>query len=87
MRQFLIAVGVLLLIGAAAVASGPSSAPDHVGRARGYRGVVPRRGNGFLWRVFRVAQGLDFHLRARTRSAKPDRGSGDKQQAGRNHER
>jgi hypothetical protein len=31
MRQFLIAVGVLLLIGAAAVASGPSSAPTMSG--------------------------------------------------------
>ena len=58
MRQFLIAVGVLILAGAGQAASAPSPVPDHFGRAGRPCGPVPRRGHGVLRRAFRAAQGL-----------------------------
>ena len=59
MRQFLIAVGVLLLIGAGRGRLRAEPDPDHLGRARGHRRAVPRRGDGILWRAFCAAQGIE----------------------------
>ena len=59
MRQFLIAVGVLILAGAGQAASAPSSDPDHFRRARRFCGALPRRGDGVLRRAVCPAQGLE----------------------------
>jgi hypothetical protein len=56
MRQFLIAVGVLILAGAGQAASAPSPVP--IGRARRPCSFMPRRRDGVLRRAFRVAQSL-----------------------------
>jgi len=56
MRQFLIAVG-------GRFRAQPD--PDHIGRAFGSRGIVPRRRDGILRRAFRAAQGLNVVVRFR----------------------
>jgi hypothetical protein len=56
MRQFLIAVGVLILAGA-----GPD--PDHLGRARRPCGVGSRRRDGVLRRAFRAPQSIKHRER------------------------
>ena len=58
MRQFLIAVGVLILAGAGQAASAPSPVPTISGVLAGLAALVPRRGDGVLRRAFRAAQGL-----------------------------
>ena len=58
MRQFLIAVGVLVLAGRGPGGLRAKPDPDDIGRARGSRGAVPRRGDGVLRRAFCAAQGM-----------------------------
>ena len=58
MRQFLIAVGVLVLAGAGQAASAPSPLPTISGVLAGPRGAVPRRRDGILRRAFCAAEGV-----------------------------
>ncbi len=58
MRQFLIAVGVLILAGAGQAASAPSPVPTISGVLAGLARAVPRRGDGVLRRAFRAPQSL-----------------------------
>ena len=57
MRQFLIAVGVLVLVGAGQAASAPKSDPDHIGRAgRPRRACASARRWRFAARISRCAR-------------------------------
>ena len=58
MRQFLIAVGVLVFAGAGQAASAPSAIPTISGVLAGLAAHLPRRGDGVLRGVFRTAQGV-----------------------------
>ena len=67
MRQFLIAVGVLLLAGAGQAASAPSPIPTVSGVLAGPRRAVPRRRDGVLRRAFRAAPRLGHQAEASSR--------------------